>query len=180
MNVDLPTLARTVGVGICAYAGIIVLLRAFGKRTLAKWNAFDFVVTIALGSCLATTVVSGSTTLVQGLVALCVLMVLQFLISWVSVRSRLLRRLVKSEPVVLLFRGAFCEEALLRERVTESEVRAALRQEGIADMAEAGAVVLETDGSFSVLRALPECVNSTLSDVQGLPSGAGAPTETGS
>ncbi len=44
---------RILIVGVSSYAGIVFLLRISGKRTLAKWNSFDFIVTIALGSVVA-------------------------------------------------------------------------------------------------------------------------------
>jgi uncharacterized membrane protein YcaP (DUF421 family) len=161
------TVVRTALVGILAYVAIVLLLRISGKRTLSKWNAFDFVVTIALGSSLATTILSKSTSLTQGVIAFTVLILLQLAITWLSVRFSVVQRIVKAKPTLLLYRGAFRDEALRRERVTESEVRAALRAQGISDVGQVGAVILETDGSFSVG---PE--NSTLVDVEGIPEPA--------
>ena len=63
-------LVRVVVAGTCAYAALVLLLRISGKRTLAKLNAFDFVVTVALGSTLATVVLSSSVALAEGVVAL--------------------------------------------------------------------------------------------------------------
>lgn len=141
---------RTVVVGVLAYAAVLVLLRSSGKRTLSKMNAFDFVVTVALGSTLATVLVSQSVSLAQGVTAFAVLIGLQFLITWLSVRSRLVSRLVKAEPV-LLYRGGFLHQRMRRERVVEDEVMAAIRDNGVTRFDEVEAVVLETDGTFSVL-----------------------------
>ncbi|WP_240493046.1 DUF421 domain-containing protein [Kushneria phosphatilytica] len=71
-------------VGILTYLALIVVLRLSGKRTLSKWNAFDFVVTIALGSVLASALMSSSVSLLQSIVALCVLVLLQFAITFTS------------------------------------------------------------------------------------------------
>ncbi len=54
--------ARVILVGVPAYLSLLLLLRVSGKRTLAKMNAFDFIVTIALGSILATLLTSRSVT----------------------------------------------------------------------------------------------------------------------
>jgi len=117
-------------VGVLACLGLIVLLRLSGKRTLAKMNAFDFVVTVALGSTLATVLLSKDVALAEGLVAFATLIALQFIIAWLSVRSQTISGFVKSEPSLLLYRGRFLHETLRRERVTEEEVRSAIRQGG--------------------------------------------------
>ena len=149
---DWPTLQRTALVGVLAYASLVVLLRISGKRTLSKMNAFDLVVTVALGSVLATILLSKDVTLAQGALAIALLVALQFAITWSSVRMRWVRRLATGEPALLLFRGTLLTEALRRARVTEDEARAAVRSAGIASLQEVEALVLETDGSFSVVK----------------------------
>lgn len=145
------TLLRTVVVSLVAYVCLVVLLRVSGKRTLSKMNAFDFVVTIALGSTLATILLNKDTALAEGVLALGLLIGLQFLITWTSVRVRWMRTLVTGEPTLLLHRGRMIEDSLRRTRVTEDEVLAALRSHGFAALQDAEAVVLETDGSLSVV-----------------------------
>ena len=80
------TLLRTAVVGILAYAALVLFLRFSGKRTLAKMNAFDLVVTVSLGSTLATIALSADVALAQGLLALALLIALQFVMTWSSVR----------------------------------------------------------------------------------------------
>ena len=145
-------LLRVLLVGVCAYAALLVVLRISGKRTLSKMNAFDLVVTVALGSTLATVLLSKDVALAEGLVALALLVSLQYLVAWASVRSTVAGRWLKSEPAVLFHRGRFLCDALRRERVTQGEVLAAIRQQGLASLDDVEAVVLETDGSFSALR----------------------------
>ena len=145
-------LARVALVGVLAYAGLVLLLRISGKRTLSKMNAFDLVVTVALGSTLATILLSSSVALAEGLLAFALLIFLQFAVTWVSVRSRVVRRLVKNEPRLLAYEGEFLHDAMRAERVTEEEVEAAVRQQGIGDLGDVGAAVLETDGSVTVVQ----------------------------
>ncbi len=142
---------RLLVTGICAYAGLILMLRISGKRTLAKMNAFDFVVTVALGSTLATVFLSKDIALAEGLLALAMLIGLQWAVAWLAVRSAAWRRLIKSEPRLLVLRGQMNDAALRSERICEDEVYAALRSAGCASLADVEAVVLETDGSFSVI-----------------------------
>lgn len=158
-------LTRTLVIGVLAYLGIVFALRVSGKRTLSKWNAFDFVVTVALGSALATTIISKQASLLQGLLAFSVLIFLQLAVTWLSVRSRRLERVVKARPTLLLYRGRYLHARLRQERVSEEEVRAALRGQGVADVESVWAVVLETDGDFSVIREPGQ--GSALKDVEG-------------
>jgi uncharacterized membrane protein YcaP (DUF421 family) len=143
--------ARVVIVGTLAYVALVLLIRVSGKRSLSKMNAFDLVVTVALGSTLATVILSKDVALVEGVVAFGLLLGLQFGITWLSVRSASVRRLVKAEPTLLLYQGSILPEQLKRSRVLEDEVYAAIRGQGIAALSGVEAVVLETDGSFGVV-----------------------------
>lgn len=158
-------IGRTILVGVLAYASLVLLLRISGKRTLSKMNAFDLVVTVALGSTLATILLSKEVALAEGIVAFVTLILLQFIIAWLSVRSATARSIVKSNPQMLFYRGDFLDKALRRERVTREEVYAAVREQGIADLATVEAVVLETDGSFTALKRSSLTETSTLEGV---------------
>jgi uncharacterized membrane protein YcaP (DUF421 family) len=139
-------------VGALAYAALVAILRLSGKRTLSKLNAFDLVVTVALGSTLATILLAEDVALVEGVVALALLVGLQFAITWSSVRWPVVGRLVKAEPALLAYRGRLLPDTLRRERVTNDEVRAAVRAEGVESLDGVEAVVIETDGSLTVVR----------------------------
>lgn len=144
-------LGRTLVLGVLGYTSLVVMLRISGRRTLSKMNAFDMVVTVALGSTLATVLLSKDVTLAQGSLAFALLICMQFLVTWSSVRTRWVRRLVTGEPALLYHRGEYLPAALRRARVTRDEIRAAVRASGKAEMEQVEAVVLETDGSFSVI-----------------------------
>lgn len=163
-------IARTALVGVLAYAVMVFALRVSGKRTLSKMNAFDLVVTVALGSVLSTILLSKDVALAEGGTAILVLIGLQWVVAWLSMRFKPVSRLVKSEPTLLLHRGEFLQAAMRHERVTENEVRAAVRSQGIATLEAVEAVVLETDGSFNVVPTSSTksdtTRNSALADVQ--------------
>lgn len=143
---------RIVLIGACAYLLLVLLLRVSGKRTLAKLNAFDFVVTVALGSTLATILLDSHTSLVDGVIALGVLVALQFLTAVATNRMPRLRTFVTASPTVLLRNGEPLLEAMQQQRVSLDELRQAVRAAGTGDLALVAAVVLETDGSMSVIR----------------------------
>ncbi|MEO1891823.1 MAG: YetF domain-containing protein [Alcanivorax sp.] len=159
-------LGRTLLIGVLAYVSLVFMLRVSGKRMLAKMNAFDLVVTVAIGSTLATIVLSKSVALAEGLLALALLIGMQFAISWSSTRMPWLRRVVTGEPRLLLRDGTMLDEALRDARVTREEVRAAVRSSGIGALGDVAAVVLETDGSFSVIAGQPGAALSSLDGVK--------------
>jgi uncharacterized membrane protein YcaP (DUF421 family) len=165
-------LIRTVVIGVLAYASLVLLLRVSGQRTLSKMNAFDLVVTVALGSTLATILLSKDVALAQGALAFVLLVLLQYVITWSSVRAPWVRRLVTGEPTLLFYRGAMLPSALRRTRLTEDEIRAAIRASGLAALGSVEAVVLETDGSFSVVREGAGSGASTLTGLLRLPTSA--------
>lgn len=168
------SLGHTLLAGLVAYAALVVFLRISGKRTLAKLNAFDFVVTVAIGSTLATVLTSKSLPLADGALALALLVALQFAVAWITVRVRWFRRIVKSRPAAVFLRGEFDDEAMVRERLSPDEVLMAIRRSGFHDLNRVFMVILETDGSLNVL-GHPEEQPSRPSteDVTGAEGGSG-------
>jgi uncharacterized membrane protein YcaP (DUF421 family) len=162
---DAFSLLRVVIVSTLAYLSLVLLLRVSGKRTLSKMNAFDLVVTVAIGSTLATVLLSKDVALADGVAAFTLLIGLQYVITWLSVRSRRVENLIKAEPSLLYFNGRFLE-AMKSERVTEAEVRAAVRSQGLSEMESVAAVVLETDGSLTVLRNQDDQVFTSLKGIK--------------
>lgn len=145
-------LGRVLLVGPLAYFALVAILRVSGKRTLTKLSAFDLVVTVALGSILATVLLSKSVALLEGVLAMALLVVLQFAITWLAVRVPWVAGLIKSEPTLLVHEGEFLDQALRAQRVTREEVLSALRSSGVSELSVVHAVVLETDGSMSMLK----------------------------
>lgn len=148
---DWSGLGRVIVVGTLAYVALVLILRISGKRTLSKMNAFDLVVTVALGSTLATIILSKDVALAEGILALGLLIGLQYVVTWSSVRSNTINHLMKSDPALLFYQGKFLHDQMRASRVVENEVLAAVRQQGIASLRDVEAVILETDGSMAVV-----------------------------
>jgi uncharacterized membrane protein YcaP (DUF421 family) len=142
---------RTLLLGLLAYVALVLLLRISGKRTLSKMNAFDFVVTVALGSTLASVLLVEEVSLLQGVTALGLLIALQLVNTFVAVRWPWYQRLLKAEPTLVFYKGRLLDDPMRRQRVTREEILAAIRQQGHADPKRVGAVVLETEGTLSVI-----------------------------
>lgn len=158
-------LIRVLVIGTAAYASLIFLLRISGKRTLSKMNAFDFVVTVALGSTLATVLLSKDVALAEGVLALGLLIFLQYIITWLTVRSDVVMSLVKAEPRLLFFKGEFLQKAMKDERINEEEILQAIRTQGASEVQTAEAVILETDGTLSVVTKAADGEATVLSNV---------------
>jgi uncharacterized membrane protein YcaP (DUF421 family) len=141
---------RVLVVGVIAYIALVSFLRISGKRTLAKLNAFDLVVTVALGSTLSAILLQESVALLEGVSALLLLVALQLAVTFTSVRSATFARAVRAEPALLARHGAYCDETMRRERITREEALSALRANGGHGIEEVDAMVLESDGSISV------------------------------
>jgi uncharacterized membrane protein YcaP (DUF421 family) len=164
---------RVLAMGAAGYTAMVVALRVSGKRTLAKLNAFDLVITVALGSILATIALSSEVSLVEGVAAIAVLIGAQWLVSWTTVRTSLVSRLVRAQPTVVFHEGRFDGAALSRVRVTRHEVCQAIRSSGCGDLESVAAVVLETDGTLSVV-PVDRC--HTASALPGTTAGRSSPS----
>lgn len=156
---------RVLVVGLLGYSALVLIIRVAGKRTLSTLNAFDLIVTVALGSTLASILLSSEVSYAEGFLAFVVLIGAQLVVALLSTRWGLARRAIKSEPALLLRDGQMQADALRRQRVTEGEVRQAIRATGSGDVDDIAAVVLETDGKFSVISREQLGSASALSDV---------------
>jgi uncharacterized membrane protein YcaP (DUF421 family) len=144
-------LLRIIIVGICSYVALIFLLRAAGKRTLSRMNAYDMVVTMALGSIMAKVLLTPEQSVSESITAMFLLIALQYSVSVAMCRCRWFRHLISSKPSVLFHDGEYIEDTMKKERVDKDEIEAAIHAKGIADMALVEAVILGTNGDLSVL-----------------------------
>jgi uncharacterized membrane protein YcaP (DUF421 family) len=149
-------LSRTALGTSATYLALIVLLRIAGQRTLAKWYAFDLIVTVALGSTFANGVLSKDVSVAQSVLGFIILVGLQFAIAWTVVHWSPMRIIVNPRPTLVLHDGRFQDSAMRSQRVSEADVRAAAR--GYRR------VVLEADGTFSVIQKLSDR-SSALADI---------------
>lgn len=128
---------------------VIAIIRVVGLRSLSKMSSFDFAVTVAIGSILASTVAT-STPVANGALAVAALLGIQAGIAFLR-RTTNFGSVVDNVPVLLMRDGEFVPAALTRCRVTEADVVAKLREANALDLTCVRAVVLETTGDISVL-----------------------------
>jgi len=164
---------RTVTLSVIGFAALITLLRVSGKRTLSKLNVFDFVFVVAVGSVFAATIISKDVSLVEGIAALATLIGIQVILAELAARSPIAERIINGEPALLLSHGKFVPRALKKERITEEEVRAAIRAKGLTRVEDVDAVVLENDGTLTVAWTSKKPGETSLVDAK-LPDGSNA------
>ncbi len=129
-------------------AGIIVYIRIAGLRSFSKMSSFDFAVTVAFGSLLAAVAMSNSS-LADGLAAAAALLAMQYVIA--RLRLHGFATVVDNRPLLLMVGDQMIQAHLSRSRVTESDIRAKLREANVSHPDQIGAVVLEATGDISVL-----------------------------
>ncbi|HWC12820.1 MAG TPA: YetF domain-containing protein [Acidimicrobiales bacterium] len=145
------TIAYVVTGTVAMYLSTLIAARIAGRRTLAQLSAFDAIVTIAIGSLLASTSVSRDPSYVQGLSVLVTLLALQLMVAAARRRFPLVRRLVEFEPEVVLREGeVLLDTNPFGAQLTRGELESALRQHGVFDLSKARIVVLEPSGKLSV------------------------------
>ncbi|MCK1317309.1 YetF domain-containing protein [Bradyrhizobium sp. 23] len=147
-------LIHTAVAAVLSYFVIIILIRAFGQRALAKWNAFGFIVTIALGSAMATGILSARVSILQSTLAFALLLGLQLMFATIYTRWPRLRVIFNPPPELVFRHGKFIASKMKRHRIAEQDVRAAVRSRGIDRIEDVDAVVLESNGSLSVLKSV--------------------------
>ena len=138
------------------YGVVIALTRLVGLRSFSKMSSFDFVMTIAVGSVLASTILSPSPSLPRGAAALASLFGIQFGIALLRKHTSWMERVVDNEPLVLMTRDGMVHDNLRRARVTEHDVWAKLREANVLRVDEVRAVVFESTGDISVLHGDPD------------------------
>jgi len=133
------------------FAVIVAILRIVGPQAIATMSGYDMVATVTLGSVVATVAVTRGVTVAEGVAALLTLIALQEIMRFFQSRYLTAHRAVRQPPRVLLWEGMLLEDRLRTYRISADEVRAAVRHEGLASLADVRAVVLENDGDWSVI-----------------------------
>ena len=131
-------------------AAVIVLIRLNGLRSLSKMSSFDFAVTVAVGSIVASTLLSDAVSLLDGVIGVASLLFAQRLVARARVSAGA-SALVDNTPMVLMVGERMIDAALRSGRVTRDDVLGKLREANVIELSEVHVVVLESTGDISVL-----------------------------
>ena len=133
------------------YLALLLGFRLFGKREVGQMTLFDLVVVLLVANAVQPAMTGPDASLLGGLIIIATLLTLNSLISYIRVRVPLVNRLVEPSPVVVAKNGKWLKDVLKKQQLTDNEVMAALREHGLETVGEAKEVVLEADGSLSVV-----------------------------
>jgi uncharacterized membrane protein YcaP (DUF421 family) len=155
----------------------LIVLRIGGKRVLAKMNVFDFIFSVAIGTTMAGVILQHDAGILEATVGVATLTAMQILFAVLTTHSPRMDRVINGRPTLLFRAGKFLHRELHKQRISQEELLAAMRTRGVRDFAEVDAVVLETDGTFSVITTAPgKGWPETLVDVE-LPAELGGPLD---
>lgn len=153
---DPAPLAWVVVSAVVFSAAVLVAVRILGLRSFSKMSTYDFVMTVAIGSLMASTLVAATPSLAQGLVGLAALFGLQYAVARSRLGGGTMKEALDNEPLLLMRDGTMLEENMRAALVTEDDLVAKLREANVLDPAQIRAVVLETTGDVSVLHGPPD------------------------
>lgn len=128
----------------------LIMIRTMGKRSLGHMSAFDFVIIIALGSAVGDPMFYDDVPLLYGMVVVVVVIAMERTLALLTSRSRRVEKFVDSTPTILVQSGVVDRAALHGELMSLSELYQALRNQGITQLADIEAAVLEPSGKISV------------------------------
>jgi uncharacterized membrane protein YcaP (DUF421 family) len=132
------------------YVAVILFTRIFGKRSFSKLSSFDFAMTVAVGSIIATTVLSDSVSLADGAIGLLMVYSLQLSAAFMR-RYNWFRRLIDNQPTLLMDGEVLLKDNMKSVRVTEGDIRSKLRESNVTQLSEIKAVIFETTGDIVVI-----------------------------
>ncbi len=136
---------------LIVYVFMLFLLRAAGKRTMGEFTPFDLIVIILLGEAMQSALVPENESVIAPIISATTLVALNYLVGFISTRSRSVDKLVTGDPVMLVRNGRVLEKAMLAENVPPADLEEALRCAGLTDVADVRLAMLETDGEITVV-----------------------------
>lgn len=133
------------------YLALLVALRLFGKREVGQFTLIDLVLILLVANAVQPAMTGPDASLTGGLLIIATLVLVNRAIAFGRARIPLLQRLLESPPTVLARDGKWIAEALDHEELSIEDCEMAMREHGIADVAEVELAVLEADGMISVV-----------------------------
>lgn len=146
---------QVLGISLSAvgfYIGLMVFTRFMGLRSFSKLSSHDFAMTVGIGSILASTVLSDSPSLLQGLFAVGVLFIIQGLVSIIRRKVKPLKALIDNQPIILMAHGEYFWDNLKEANLSTSDIQQVLRKNSIKSKSQVFVVIMETTGDMSVIK----------------------------
>ncbi len=153
-HLQLPLLEKILR-PVLVYLFLVVAFRLAGKRELAQMNAFDLVVLLTISNVLQNAAIGEDNTVLGGVIGAASLLAVNYVVVRLVLSHPRIDRLIEGEPSLLIRDGRVLADALERELITEPELLAALRRQGVAEASDVALAMLETGGTISVVPKRP-------------------------
>ena len=138
--------------GLGIYAALLLFTRLSGLRSFSKMSTFDFAITVAFGTILASTLLVRDPPLLTGVFGLAVLFGIQYAVSRARCLHNTATEVIDNEPLLVMAGEEVLSDHLEEARMTEADLRSKLRVAGVTHPSQVLAVVIETTGDVSVLK----------------------------
>ena len=135
---------------IILYLILILVIRLMGKRQIGQMEASEFVVTMLVANLASIPMQDGAIPLYSGLVPILTVLGVELTLSFLSLRSIVVRKLLCGKPVILIENGNILQDNLRKTSVTLDELTGHLREKGVLDLETVQYAILETNGNLSV------------------------------
>lgn len=151
-DATLDLVTRSLLLGPITVLWVVAAVRIIGLRSFSKMTAFDFVITVAIGSLLANAAVTTEwPAFIQSSLAILAILAIQALLAWLRRASDAADAAMSNNPVLLFGNGDFCRNAMEKARVSEDDIWAKMREANVLELDAVQAIILETTGDISVL-----------------------------
>jgi uncharacterized membrane protein YcaP (DUF421 family) len=143
--------------GLIVYGFLIALLRLTGRRQVGQLAPFDLVLLLVLSNAVQNAMNGGDNSVLGGVLSAVTLVAANWLVSYLTYRSKRLQRVVEGRPQLVVHNGHVYRDVMAREKLTQSELDAAIRQAGCGSVHDVHFAVLENNGQISVrVRSSPK------------------------
>ena len=133
------------------YVLAFVIFRLMGKRSVSHMAPFDIAVVIIIGEAVAIGIEETSKSILLPIVSIITLGALQFLLTWINIRSRTVEQVSQGVATVLVEKGKIRHKDMEREHLSQSDLMITLREQGIERLEDVDMARLEPTGKVSVL-----------------------------
>lgn len=147
-------LLRVIISTVCIYISLIIILRFFGSRSVSSLSVYDLITSFAIGSTISTAMISKNVPYILGIVTIITLLLLQFIVSKLLNIFQSLTFITNPPPTVLYYKGIYRKSQMTKQRINQEEILQAIRKQGGCTSDQVHAVILESDGSLSVITSI--------------------------
>jgi uncharacterized membrane protein YcaP (DUF421 family) len=137
---------------LLVYGGLYVLVRLAGKKEIGELGPMDLLAMLLLSETVSPALTKQDTSVLAGWTAAATLLAATFMVDWLTHRSRSVERWIEGRPLVLIEHGVVRRKLLARLRISDQELAAALREQGVESVNGVKRATLETNGHISVLK----------------------------